>query len=296
MFKRLKKRTHELVRNKIKLTAFILLCAAITCAFTVVPINLWIMSGIETFGITSIRGDSMSPTIENNGVLYYQPTKFARGEIVVVNCPSTDSYTHATGVQLLKRIVGLPGETLEITDDGVIVNGELLVEDYIDNENKTLRDTNEINEIILSDGEYFLLGDNRINSFDSRHFGAIHQTEFLYGLTTEPNEYTYGLWTNAALIAVSNLIGIIILPILCFVLMTMKNDNKKHAIANESQRYNLNLINDGCALRNNKNNQYKDLKKKSQPRSKKNQRKDDRVKRAQRQAETNQFIKVHKKS
>lgn len=182
----------------------------ITACFTILPLCLWVMSGMKYTGITSIRGTSMAPTIENNDILFYQPVKFERGEIVVAKCPSTSKYSASNGVALLKRIVGVPEETVEIVSDGVLVNGKLLDEPYTNNVSKTLQKENDISEIILSYGEYFLLGDNRETSFDSRHVGAFHESSFLYGLTTEPNEYTKMILKNMIMILLIN-ISIVIL-------------------------------------------------------------------------------------
>ena len=228
MFQRLKERTVVLAQNKIKLVAYILICFLIVVGFTVVPLFLWMTSGIEAIGVTSIRGDSMTPTVYNNDILYVQPTKYERGEIVVVLCPSTENYSSSTGLALLKRIVGLPGETIEITSDGVLIDGVLLEEEYTDNQEMTLQENNDYEEIILSDNEYFLLGDNRATSFDSRHVGAVHSTRFLYGLTTEPNDYTYSIWRNVVIVAIINIICIVALPLLFLWLFTTKKSSSTH--------------------------------------------------------------------
>ena len=207
----------------------------IAALLTIVPLWLWIASGVETFGITSIRGDSMAPTIDNNAIVYYQPTKFERGEIVIVNCPNTKEYTEVSGVQLLKRIVGLPGETVEITKDGVLINGILLEESYIDNKDETMQESNAINEVVLSDGEYFVLGDNRATSFDSRHVGPIHQTEFLYGLTTNPNPYTKNVFMKASIIAVIN---VLILFFMLWMFWRKRDDTKSKTHVTQTENHN----------------------------------------------------------
>lgn len=219
IFKKMKMLAPNLLRDKKRLIAFIIISVVIVAALIIVPINIWINSDIFFKGITSIRGDSMLPNIKNNDILFVNDVQFERGEIVVVQSPSTTEYSGANGMSLLKRIVGLPGETVEITKDGVFINGKLLYEPYTDSAKSTLQETNKINELILSDNEYFVLGDNRVISFDSRHVGAIHQTNFLYGLTTEPNEYTYQLVLMTSCFAILILIGIFTFPMFTFFIL-----------------------------------------------------------------------------
>ena len=231
MFKQIEPRLSQLATNKTKLVVYILLCIIILISLTVVPLYLWMTSDLLTRGVTSIRGDSMAPTFKNNDILYTQPTKFERGEIVVVICPQTEKYSTQNNLALLKRIVGLPGETIEIIEDGLLIDGVLLDEPYTTEQNKTLQDSNDIDEIILSDNEYFILGDNRSDSLDSRHVGAIRSVDFLYSLTTDPNEHTYKIWGTAALIAVANLIGVIFLPIILLVIFSpMPKQKREKAI------------------------------------------------------------------
>jgi signal peptidase I len=225
MFKKLKERTPRLIQNKLKLYLYVVLCVAIVLSLTVLPVYMWMASDIKTRGVTSIRGDSMSPTIYDSNILYVQPVRFERGEIVVARCPDSSKYKSLSNVAILKRIVGLPGETIEITAEGVCVNGALLEEDYTANQELTLKDDNDINEIVLSSNEYFLLGDNRDNSFDSRHVGAVPMSNFLYGLTLEPNDYTHKILGNMAIVAIGNLLLIIVLPILLFISITCENQD-----------------------------------------------------------------------
>lgn len=226
----MKKRFQIMLKTRWKLPVFIASCLCIILLLTVLPYNLWLQSGIEYIGITSIRGDSMEPNIKNNDIMFIQPTKFERGEIVVAKCPYTEKYAASTNLALLKRIVGLPGETVEIVEDGILIDGELLKEEWTNNANLSLRDGNNIQEIVLSDNEYFLLGDNRDNSFDSRHVGAIHKSRFLYGLTTEPNDYTNRIMTLAISVAVTNIMLIVALSGLLMVVLTMEPKSNRLAV------------------------------------------------------------------
>lgn len=294
MFKKLKERTPRLTQKKWKLILYIVFCVFMVLSLTVLPAYMWMTSDIETRGITSIRGESMTPTICDNDILYVQPVKFERGEIVVAKCPSTDKYTSVSNVAMLKRIVGLPGETIEITSEGVLIDGELIIEDYTDDQKLTLQDSNDVQEIILSDYEYFLLGDNRSNSFDSRHVGAVPAMNFLYGLTLEPNDYTHMIWKNMAIVAAGNLLLIISLPILLFVIMTYQKPSRKSKLErhqNRTPERSKNVPDNGVKDDGDKTKKSG----KPQPKSAKNRKKIERAMKAQKTLETEQYIQTHKK-
>ena len=87
-----------------------------------------------------------------------------RFDIVVLQLEGEDS-------NLIKRIMGLPGETVEISENQIYIDGELLDDPY------GYGITYNIDPVTLGDDEYFILGDNRIISLDSRSFGKIHRSE-----------------------------------------------------------------------------------------------------------------------
>ena len=74
----------------------------------------------------------------------------------------------------MKRIIGMPGETISMEEDVVYINGEAIEENFA--RRKCLR---VIPERTLGDDEYFLMGDNRPNSTDSRRVGPIHRKQIL---------------------------------------------------------------------------------------------------------------------
>lgn len=183
---------------------------------------------IEQRGVTSIRGDSMLPSIRDNQILYTQPVQFERGEIVAVLSPNHEKWYSVENLSLLKRIVGLPGEHVEITKDGVKIDGELLVEPYTDSVFSSLLETNDVNEVVLAENEYFLLGDNRKISFDSRHVGPIHKMNFLYGLTTTPNQNTYKLLCTYVLIEITLISLCFSLPYITILIFEKKNEKNNN--------------------------------------------------------------------
>lgn len=114
----------------------------------------------------SVIGDSMNPQLENGDItmvnrFVYNIRKPKRGEVVAFK-PNGNENTH----YYIKRIIGLPGETVEYVDGDILIDGEVLEEDYVTTEIEELGLLEDAVE--LDDDEYFVLGDDRLNSEDSR--------------------------------------------------------------------------------------------------------------------------------
>lgn len=119
-----------------------------------------------------VSGASMSPTFETGEYLIvdeltYRFEEPKRGDVIILKKPS------GGGEYLIKRIVGLPGDTVVIKNGAVTVkskgnpDGEKISEPYVKNKKE------ENLEIAVGDNEYFVMGDNRPISLDSRYIGAI---------------------------------------------------------------------------------------------------------------------------
>jgi len=93
------------------------------------------------------------------------PFKPQRGQVVVFYPPN------GAGDALIKRVIGLPGDLIELRDDAVWINGQQLDEPYV-YEQPTACNT-KCEPIRLEDDTYFLMGDNRPSSLDSRSFGPV---------------------------------------------------------------------------------------------------------------------------
>ncbi|MDE6713227.1 MAG: signal peptidase I [Lachnospiraceae bacterium] len=124
---------------------------------------------------TTVSGSSMEPMIHDGDSLIVDKITYRfrdpeRFDIIVF------PFEYQQDTYYIKRIIGLPGESVRIDENGnIYINGEILVENYgaevIDDPG------NAYNEIILGEGQYFVLGDNRNNSSDSRNpaVGLIHR-------------------------------------------------------------------------------------------------------------------------
>jgi len=132
---------------------------------------------IKTYLVTAfyIPSESMVPTLlVNDRILVNElATSPSRGDIEVFRAPAS---MRGTGpADLVKRVVGLPGETVEGRGGRVYINGTVLEEPYLP-EGVT---TGPFAPRTLGANEYFMMGDNRGSSEDSRYFGPIAKQEFV---------------------------------------------------------------------------------------------------------------------
>jgi len=121
-------------------------------------------------GNYSILGQSMEPNYHQDQRLLVdkvtpQVFGYSRGDIVIVHSPSQD-------IELIKRLVGKPGDRIELRDNQVYVNDQLLNEPYLP-PNANSGPTRETTQWTLGSDQYFIMGDNRSFSQDSRVFGPV---------------------------------------------------------------------------------------------------------------------------
>jgi len=113
-----------------------------------------------------ILGDAMSPTLKNGekvaATRAFDDVK--RGDIVVFKYPNDETKS------FVKRIVGVPGDRIESAAGTVSINGKVINEAYVLPENQS---SDTWGAIEIPAGRYFVMGDNRRNSSDSRHWGTV---------------------------------------------------------------------------------------------------------------------------
>jgi signal peptidase I len=124
---------------------------------------------------SNIDGPSMQPNLWAGQYLVISRVAYLfsdpqRGDIAVFQRPDYDEKQP----RLIKRVIGLPGDTVEIRDKLVYVNGKQLDEPYFIN--KPCNRSCEDNTWALGQDQYFMMGDNRNNSTDSRSFGPIDRS------------------------------------------------------------------------------------------------------------------------
>lgn len=124
-----------------------------------------------------IKGDSMFPNFLNGEFLLTDKVSYRlgepkRGDVVVFASPPDESE------EFIKRIVGLPGERISIRGGQIYINGQPLKESYLENiYTQAGPFLGEGQEIIIPEGQYFVMGDNRSHSYDSRAWGPVDQSK-----------------------------------------------------------------------------------------------------------------------
>ena len=122
---------------------------------------------IRTFIITPVRvdGDSMKNTLKNGDILLlYKLSSINRFDIIVLDEEKDNE-------KIIKRVIGMPRETIAIKKGKIYINDKVIDDEYAYGE------TSDYNKVTLRDNEYFILGDNRLISKDSRYFGPIKENE-----------------------------------------------------------------------------------------------------------------------
>lgn len=138
----------------------------------VIVIGLTIIINKIAIFFPTVSGQSMYPSYDNGDLLVCKRPllvkEYNRGDVVIIKKEEA---------QLVKRIIGLPGDSVKIENGEVYINGEALVEDW---GREPIEDAGILKEeYVLDEYEYIVLGDNRNHSSDSRVFGGVYESEII---------------------------------------------------------------------------------------------------------------------
>jgi signal peptidase I len=130
-----------------------------------------------------VEGTSMMPSLDDQERIFinkfvYRIEPIQRGDIVVFRYPRDPAKS------FIKRVIGVAGDHVRIVDGRVYLNGKLLVEDYVP---RIYRDDRSYADVLVPPDSYFLLGDHRSLSNDSRDFGPV-DASYIYG------KAVFGYW------------------------------------------------------------------------------------------------------
>lgn len=140
----------------------------------VLVIVIAILIKLFVFSPVKVNGTSMKPTLLDGDIMIlneigYHINGLERFDILVANID---------GERLIKRVIGLPGDKIEYRDNQLYVNGELYYENFKHDDTEDFSIT-ELGAEVVPEDHYFVLGDNRGNSKDSRTIGFISKKDIM---------------------------------------------------------------------------------------------------------------------
>jgi len=151
--------------------------------------DLIVSLGISAFIIVflyqpvKVEGTSMMPSLDDQERIFinkfvYSIEPIQRGDIVVFRYPRDPAKS------FIKRVIGVAGDHVRIVNGHVILNAKMLIEDYVP---LTYEDERSYPDVVVPPGSYFVLGDHRSLSNDSRDFGPV-EASYIYG------KAVFGYW------------------------------------------------------------------------------------------------------
>ena len=142
----------------------------------IIIIIIAILLFLYVVSITQVVGSSMSPTLENQEILILNKIKYKlfdikRGDIISLSYDDTK--------YLIKRVIGLPGDYIYISNNALYINGNKYEEEYLKEDTMENFKLEDIGYSVIPDNYYLVLGDNRNDSLDSREIGLINKKDIM---------------------------------------------------------------------------------------------------------------------
>lgn len=143
----------------------------------VATIIIFLVLFLYVVSVTQVVGSSMAGTLENQEVLILNKAKYhlfdvERGDII--------SFAYADTKYLIKRVIGMPGDTVKVIDNKLYINDQLYDEEYL-SDGVVTNDFSlmELGYEKIPEDKYLVLGDNRENSLDSREIGLVNEKDII---------------------------------------------------------------------------------------------------------------------
>ncbi len=129
----------------------------------------------------TVKGQSMVPTLQDGDELLVEKVSRYFGAINRFDIITVDTHWVETDHpnRVIKRVIGLPGETIELKEGEVYIDGQKLDQPFLAPELLTVSRDPRFNKVKLGENQYYVLGDNRNNSTDSRYYGPVPQSAIL---------------------------------------------------------------------------------------------------------------------
>lgn len=165
----------------------------------IIGITLGMLVITFLFQFCKVDGSSMEPNYHDGdrkviNKIVYKVSDIKRYDVVAVKYKDDSIEKLGHKVTLIKRVIGLPGDMIRIDDNGnLYINDKLVDEPYIKEPMKSggiIKNNSEGHGLVLKENEYFIMGDNRNNSLDSRTLGVFTKKDIIGRIKKSPYKET----------------------------------------------------------------------------------------------------------